>query len=274
MKFSQIDRRVIFLLIFLGVAIPLIIPFGLPISVSENARLVYEMVENTPRGSHVLFSFDYDPASKPELHPMAISVIKHCLRREHKIIIVALWPMGVSMAEDVMRRIQEEIPLKYGIDYVNLGYKAGGMVTIQAMGKNMRDIFPADMNRTPIEQFPIMNNIRNFDDIGFVFSISSGDPGIKQYVMVAKDKFGINTSGGTTAVSTPSILPYVNEQRQLYGLLGGLKAAAEYEKLINRPGTATSGMDAQSVAHFVIIAFIVIANVSYWSNRKNKKIGM
>jgi hypothetical protein len=66
-------------------------------------------------------------------------------------------------------------------------------------------------------------------------------------------------------------MPYVNEQKQLTGLLAGLKGAAEYEYLINHPGTATSGMDAQSIAHLIIIIFIIIGNVSYWRNRKKEE---
>jgi len=269
MTVKTLDRRWIFLFIFLGVALPLIFHLNLKIKSSENTRLVYELVEKTPANSVVLISYDYDPASEPELHPMAKALTRHCLSKGHRIIAVALWPQGVSMAEDIRTQLEEDINFEYGKNYVNLGYKAGGIVTIQAMGKNMKAIFPTDMNRTPVDELELMKDVNDFSDIAFVFSLSSGDPGIKQYVMVAKDRYGVPTSGGTTAVSTPSILPYVNEQRQLYGLLGGLKSAAEYEQMINSPGTATSGMDAQSVAHLIIIIFIVIGNINYWLQKKN-----
>jgi len=71
-------------------------------------------------------------------------------------------------------------------------------------------------------------------------------------------------------VQAPTMLPYVNEQQQLVGLLGGLKGAAEYELLINKPGFATKGMDAQSVAHLIIILFILIGNIGYFATRKQK----
>jgi hypothetical protein len=32
-------------------------------------------------------------------------------------------------------------------------------------------------------------------------------------------------------------------------MLGGMKAAAEYEHLLGEPGQATAGMDALSIAH-------------------------
>jgi hypothetical protein len=85
---------------------------------------------------------------------------------------------------------------------------------------------------------------------------------------VGHDMYKTPVSGGVTAVSAPSIMPYVNEQKQLTGLLGGMKAAAEYEALIKIPGSATQGMDAQSLAHLIIIILILIGNINYFYNRK------
>lgn len=271
---KNIDRRWIFLFIFICVAIPLIFVIGLPIETTENARLVYELVQNTPPGSTVILSFDYDPGSKPELHPMAKAVMKNCFQRDIKVLITALWPMGVQMAADIINQLQKEFPDKeYGVDYASMGYKAGGMVTIQALGKNFREVFPSDVNGTPIDELPILSGVENYNNIDFVCSFSAGDPGIKQWVQIVHDTYGKPVTGGVTGVSAPGILPYVNQQKQLNGLLAGLKGAAEYEFLIKSPGTATAGMDAQSLAHLLIIIFIVIGNVNYWRNKKQSEKG-
>jgi hypothetical protein len=74
-------------------------------------------------------------------------------------------------------------------------------------------------------------------------------------------------AGGCTAVSAPQFYPYL-QTGQLIGLLGGLKGAAEYETLVNYAGDATRRMDAQSIAHLVIIIFIIFANISYFVLRK------
>lgn len=271
---KQVDRRIIFLILFIGVIIPLILVLALPIEITLIVEKVYDLVENTEPGSRVLISFDYDPASKPELQPMAESVIRHCFERDIKPIVVALWPMGVVLADEAFEKVLLDFPQKvYGVDYVNLGYKAGGIVTIQAMGKNFREVFPQDSGRTPINELSIMQGVNNFNNISFIFALSSGVPGMKEWVMVANDMYGLPTTGGTTAVSAPGFLPYVNEQQQLRGLLGGLKAAAEYETLIDYPGKATSGMDAQSMAHLIIIIFIILANVNYWRSKSKKNRG-
>jgi hypothetical protein len=42
-----------------------------------------------------------------------------------------------------------------------------------------------------------------------------------------------------------------------------MRGAAEYEILVNHPGKAVAGMDAQSFAHVLIVLFIILGNVGY-----------
>jgi len=270
-RFLHIDRRIIFVLILLGVAIPLICPLGFNLEVTENVQSVYDLLEGLEPGTRILISFDYDPSTKPEIQPMAIALMQQAFTNRLRIIATALWPMGVQMCNEAFETVSAEYPnIEYGIDFINLGYKSGGMVTINHMAKDFRNTFPADAGGNPIDEFPIMKGIKNFDKIGCMISLSAGDPGLKQWVMIIHDTFGKPVAGGTTAVQAPTMLPYVNEQQQLVGLLGGLKGAAEYELLINKPRFATKGMDAQSVAHLIIILFILIGNIGYFVTRKQK----
>jgi hypothetical protein len=50
-------------------------------------------------------------------------------------------------------------------------------------------------------------------------------------------------------------------------MLVGLRGAAEYETMMESPGIGVASMDAQSIAHLLIIFFIVIANISYFATR-------
>ncbi len=55
---------------------------------------------------------------------------------------------------------------------------------------------------------------------------------------------------------------------QIFGLIGGLRGAAEYEELVNHPGKAVRGMFVQSIAHLLIVAFIILGNVTYIIERR------
>ena len=62
-------------------------------------------------------------------------------------------------------------------------------------------------------------------------NVSAGDPGTKQWVQFAATPFGITTVSGCTGVQAPQMYPYIPEQ--LAGVLGAIKAAAEYEAAID-----------------------------------------
>ncbi|MCB5295603.1 MAG: hypothetical protein LHW52_03555, partial [Candidatus Cloacimonetes bacterium] len=78
MKLTAIvERRIIYSVLLLAVALPLIFPIGWTTEVSDYTRIVYELVETTPEDKVVIVSFDYDPSTMTELQPMAEAMIKH-----------------------------------------------------------------------------------------------------------------------------------------------------------------------------------------------------
>lgn len=269
----QTERRIIYLVLFLAVMLPLIFPIGWKTESSPHVRMAHQLLDGSPAGSVAIISFDYDPASMTELQPMAIAMIDHAWSKGHKVIATALWPQGPQLADQAFRELLEKYPDKiYGNDYVNLGYKVGGLVTIQAMGRSLEEVYPTDTSGLSLAQIPMFRNVRTLKDIAYICSLSSGDPGIKQWIMAAHDMFNVNVTGGTTAISAPGFIPYINSQNQLIGLLGGLKAAAEYETLIGKKdGAATARMDSQSVAHLLILIFVAIGNFKVWK-AKHKPI--
>lgn len=269
---ANIDRRIIFVVIAVAVVVPLLLPLGMRVKVTPQARTIYDEVENLPAGSNVLVSFDYDPAAMPEVHPMALAFLRHCFAKKHKVIIMALWPQGAQMAVRAIGEIGGEFDLEYGRDYVNLGYKPGGDIVIKSLGASFPEVFPRDMAGEPTAGLPIMAKVRNLKDIDLVMDLSAGDPGIPAWVRVANALYQRKVAGGCTAVSAPQFFPYL-QTGQLIGLLGGLKGAAEYEAVTAYAGKATRRMDSQSVAHVVIIAFILFANISYFILRKQRAEG-
>lgn len=270
-----IDRRIIFLFVAIAVTLPLFSKAILHIEISPTVRAVYEAVDNLPAGSKVLVSFDYDPASAPELQPMALSFLRHCFSKDLKVIIIGLWPQGPVQAnialEDIFRDPEIKAKnLQYGVDYVNLGYMAGNEVVIQSMGSNIHTTFPADYsgNRTP--ELPLMKGVKNFDNIDFVYNLSAGYPGTQEWVQFAVDRFNARLGAGNTAVQAPMMYPYL-QAGQLIGILGGMKGGAEYEIIAKRPARAVSYMFSQGVSHAVVVFFVIVGNLAYFMTRGKKE---
>lgn len=273
------DRRMIFLLIAVFVVLPLIYPMFLETDVTPEVRSMYDAVEELESGSVVLMSFDFDPATRPELYPATLAFMRHCVERGHRIITMALWPLGVSLAEEAVRDViiddwnveNPDQAYEYGQDYVHLPYMPGGIVVINQLITSFDENFPRDIRNTPIEDIPAMRGVSNLLDVDFVFALSSGDPGLRDWIMGAADRADREVAGAATAVSAPEFYPYIHAG-QLVGLMGGLKGASEYEKLIDVLGTATAGMDAQSLAHLAIIVFIIVGNATFFMDRRKNRV--
>ena len=262
-RILSLDRRFIFILIGLVILIPLLYPVGLPVRVSAEAQRVYDYIERLPEGARMVVSLDYDPASKPELQPMTVAILRHAFGRNLRLIGLTLWPTGTSMAESELTRIGQEFGKVYGQDYVFLGYAPGEANAILSMGQDLYAAFPTDYYGTPTPTIPVLNAIRSLQDVAYVFSLSAGFPGLDTWYVYGKEKYGFELGGGSVAVSVPKFYPLLNTG-QIQGLLGGLRGAAEYETLLDRPGKARAGMDAQSATHFLIIGLIVVCNGLYF----------
>lgn len=268
-RIGSLDRRIIFVLIALAVMIPISTDMIIPNIVGqEPSRDLFEFVDSLPSGSNVIVSFDYDPSTMPELQPMAEALVRHLFLKEHKVIGMALWPQGAALGQSAMSSMAEELGRRHRVDWVNLGYKTGGGVMIVRLGTSMRAVFPTDRDNVPWSEISMLSDIGSLEEIDLVISLSAGDPGIIAWVMMAGDRYDVPIGGGCTAVSAPQLYTYLQTD-QMVGLLGGLKGAADYETLVGlERGEAVRGMSPQSVAHIVIMFFIVIGNITYLVQKK------
>jgi len=271
LKIGSIDRRWIFIIIAVVVIVPLMVPIGMPIRATDTSKDVYDAIESLPKGSRVLLSIEYSPSTKPENHPMTISMLRHLFRNDQKVYVTCLWPDGQFMAQDALSQVAEdEFGKKYGEDYVLLGYRPGGEAVVKGIVSNIRKLYSVDSRQTKVDEIPMMDGITNFEDFVFLFSVSAGYPGTIEWVQYAADPTGVPMSSGVTSIQVNEVMPYV-QSGQMVGVLAGMPGAAEYESLIGKKGSATSGMDAQSVAHLVIVLFIVLGNAAYFIERKRSR---
>lgn len=270
---ENLDRRYVFVLIAIAVALPLILNITLPMPDDPQVKTLYDYVEELEPGSKIALSFDYDPSSEPELHPMALAILHHAFRKKHKVYAMALYPAGPSMANDAYSQVQKFFPeVKYGENFINLGFYYGPNTGLNQVAVFCADIlraFPRDEKKNVTGTYPIMEGFRSLKDAAVVISLSAGDPGVPAYVSEANAKHGIKVAAGVTAVSAPRFYAYYNSG-QLMGLLGGLGGAASYESFVKVPGKALQGMGAQSFAHLVIILLILISNGLYLIRKRSE----
>jgi hypothetical protein len=268
-RMMSIDRRIIFLAVGLAVAIPLIRPLGFPVQVSQETRNFYNEMEGLKEGDIVLLTFDYEGDVMAELNPMTIAVLKHMFPRNIKVVALTTYAGGTGIAERLLGEAAEAYGKTYGIDYVFLGYNPDWSGTILRLGESFKGTYPTDQYGKSTDEIPIMQQVETYDDITLLCSIA-GSALSEYWAIWAGGRYGVKVISGNTAIQAILIYPYY-KAGQIPGFLGGLKGAAEYEKLVDVPGLGIRGMDAQSVAHALMIVFIVIGNVGYFLARRAKK---
>ena len=291
-KLKNLDRRWVFLFVAASVVLPMIFKFDFPVFPGKSVAGLHDFVEKLPEGTRCFLSFDYDPASEPELGPSAIAILAHMFRRGLKPMCGGNWPLGGEMAEaaldkatkiymstyDEMKAAGKLAPgckptLVKGEDYVNLGYKPGAIIHVKALVTDFMGPYPSDRDGNSTKEMAIFKNPdgRKFEmsDVGIIISFTAGTGGIESFINVAGDHKR-PMAAGCTSVNIPRFITYM-QTGQLVGMTGGLPGAAEYEKLIDYMGKGREGMAPQSIAHLVIMLFIIVGNIAFIAEQRAAK---
>jgi len=276
----HLDRRWIFLAMLLAVAVPIYAQKTFPEKPTKTVLDVFNFIEHLEPGSKVLFSLDYAPSSEGELAPMTKALIRHCAVKRHKMYFMTLYPDGQPLLESNIRDvIEKEFPaLEYGEDYVNLGYNPAQEVAIIVMGTDFKKMFPTDNDKRSLDSIPMTEDLTSLEDLDLIVTISTGYPGVKEWVQYAEGPYGVKVAAGATAVQAPQAYPYM--PNQLLGVLAAIKGAAEYETALaaryprfRAPEyqTAIRRMAPQLWAHLLIIGLIVLGNGIYFAERLKER---
>ncbi|HNT34046.1 MAG TPA: hypothetical protein PKH07_03520 [bacterium] len=270
-KLQAIDRRIIFLLVGIAVALPIIFRLPIPIPVvTPEVMGVYERIEALPSNAGVFMVFDYEPATTPELNPMAEALLRHCFQKNLRVVCATLYSSAPGIMESLLKEVGDRYGKKAGIDYTLLGYRAGGYAVILRIVDNLKKGFPRDYYDNLTTEAPVLEGLDRLKDFAYLMCLHD-DSTIQTWVTYGYERTGIPMASGCTAVMATGSYPLLHA-KQINGILGGLKGAAEYEKCLNYEGVAHQGMFSQSVVHMLIIAMIVLGNVGHFlRHRRNRQ---
>ena len=102
---------------------------------------------------------------------------------------------------------------------------------IKVIVTNLRELYTTDARGTALQDIPMMRGITSVQQMKLIINVSAGYPGTKEWVQYAGDALSRaparrrrDRCAGAAAVSV--------HPRQLPGLLGAIKGAAEYEQLV------------------------------------------
>lgn len=267
---GRIDRRFVYLGLFLFTLAPLLFRVGLPVFVTPPAQNFHDTVEALPQEKVVFIASNWDAGTYAENEPQTIALFRHLLRRKLKFVIFSV---GSQNAPQLTKNaldsaVQQEFngvppagqyPV-YGTDYANMGFKLRNAPWTRTLVRDPAAALKADWKGKPVAQLPIFKDIKTMpESVSLLVDISASATTPLWIALVGSE--GVPISLACTAVMAPEQYPFL-ATKQLTGMLTGMRGAAEYEKLLNIKGRATTMMGGQSFAHLYVFILIAIGNLA------------
>ena len=263
-------KQVIYILLFIVIAIPLMNPIGLPVPIDKTTKDVYDRIEALEPGDVAVLGCNIGAAIYAEVYPQYVSIIEHLLRKEGvKILIVDHGTEGPIFTQKALEETKAYSRKTYGEDFVHLGYVAGLEAAIAGICRDLHALLKVDYEGNKLTDLPMMDDIKNAEDFTIVIDFTASADS-QFWLNQAYATYGTDIAFGLVAVKVPDAYAYYTAG-QIFGIIESLKGAAQYEVLIGKPGMAVKGMDAQSLAHLYYIGLILLCNVMYFTQGRNKK---
>lgn len=265
----DLDRRWIFLVVFILLAIVVIWPLNLPVRVTPMTQGIYNYIDKLPAGSVLWLGLDYGPSVAGELNPQLTAVVEHAFRKNLRIITYTMWQTQGTIGRNIIDKLLKEYKKEYGNDWVDLGFKPGGITNLRLMTSSLKEAAAGvDYQGKSLDEFPLTREVKALDKpyVAFIIDFPAGTPGAADYLAIVTEVKGVPMGVGQIQMSVADSMQFVHSG-QYKGMIPGLRGAAEYEKLIGKPGTAVRAMDGQTLAAGFVGLLIVLGNVIYFSTR-------
>jgi hypothetical protein len=247
-------------------------PFSTPIAVSPDTRAFYDTIAKLPPGGIVLFGATVSTGEVASLGPMVTAAARQCFERGLRIAIFSTaWDQGPTLVGGLVQQVANQMGKRYGVDWINIGFKAGGVATLQLAEEDLiKAAKGVDANGKDLAGFPIMKDLPRLDHdhVAAVFALSIGSPGAPDYWLpYLTQKINVPLLVGPIDSYVPNYKPFV-ASGQFAAMLDGSRGAAEYEALLHYSGGATQAADGQTMAALIALVLVVLGNLGYFAARR------
>ncbi len=262
----NLATRILYIALVIAILLPFLVPgewSGATIPLSPSTAAFYQSVVALRPGTPVLLAFDYDTSTRSELDAQAQAVVAHLMQRGVRMIAMSLLPQGPALADEVLQRAAPGQNYRMGDDYSNLGYVPGGSAGLNRLATSVQTAAsgppPGAGN---LVTGTVMQGVKGVESVGAIVVFAADEPAALLWITQIQARYRVRLLIGASASAATQLQPYVSNG-QIQGLLAGLPGAAEYELLMNQPGQAVKMLDAQSLAHGVLVVAILLGNLAY-----------
>jgi hypothetical protein len=269
-KILNLDQRIIYALMFIALAFPILNPVILPMEIQDYSKQAFEFSDSIPEGSIVIFEGGLGAATYPQGGPGMVVQIYHMLVKGVKIVFFSIgteqnfWT--VRAIETAIAKLPPGTPAENGVDWVHLGYIAGGEAGVGALVNDIRSTVTSDYYGTPIDDIPLLEGVNDATSLAAVLWWGGSEGSMPYGIRQISVPFGIPITGMSTTNEVPNFSPYISAG-QLQGIFGGVRGSAEYEFLMSLPGPALGQAMATNFGGLLWMFLVILGNVIYFIMR-------
>jgi len=266
-KLANLDQRIIYVLMFIALAYPILNPVVLPMAIQGYSQQAFDFSDGIPEGSVVIFEGGLGAATYPQGGPGMVVQIYHMLTKGVKIVFFSIgteqnfWT--ATAIEEALAKLPAGTPAVNGVDWVHLGYVAGQEAGVGALVNDIRATIAKDYFDTPIDDIPLLDDINDGTGFDAVLWWGGSEGSMPYGIRQISVPFDIPITGMCTTNEVPNFSPYISAG-QLQGLFGGVRGSAEYEFLLNLPGPALGQAMATNFGGLLWMAMVILGNVLYF----------
>ena len=260
-----------FSLIILAMAYITLYPLGFPIPLTDQTRACYAAVDALQPGDIMLVDMGYGSGTIAFHQPGLVVVFRHAIEKGVKLVMVSTSvesPMLLSRVVDKVNPVAKGYV--YGVDWVHLGYVAGGEPAYSTILSDITNVFTEDYAGTPIGDLPIMAELTapTNEKIDLVYIQTAGGDVIEGWIRQSAVRYDHNLITQVNEMMVPTVLPYYPINCD--GVMNGGIGAAEYEAISGYPGEAIKLSDMMTMGGLVVLVFLILGNIGYFMTKGGK----
>lgn len=274
------ERRYIYVVIFLLVLYPVLRPIGIPISVSPSTRTYNDWLNKVKKDDIVFFAFETGFESYNELKGGLIATFRQLVEKDVKMFVAFATADGLATFQMIFGDWARNVPgvltpelqarnYVYWDDYIVLGYVLVNEASTLSMARQFHTFIRNDYAGRSITG-SFLDRVEDPSDVNLIVDFS---PGMQTTAIIRHwvQDFGTPMIEGAIGVNIPSLSIYL-ESGLLKAILQSTRGGAELEFLTGHPGPGITSMDAFTLVHYFLIAVIIMGNIGYFAWERKAKV--
>jgi hypothetical protein len=267
-RMLSIDRRYLYLILFVNMVVFLLLPVRLPARVTPPVQRFYNAIEQLQPGDLVMVSSNWSASTIAENQPQFQAVLIHLMRKKVRFTIMSAEAQARDISLRLADRMTKEYGYQYGKDWAHFGFFPNLMVAIKGMSNDLPATIKQDVKGIPAEKLEVLKGVQSLKDYKMVIDVTPSGT-VPNWISYRPKNLRVLFC--PTSVMAAEAYTFL-DSGQIEGMITGAKGAQEYEQLLGIVGLGTRFINGIQFSHVLIILTILLGNIAMIMQRIKQEV--